>query len=181
MQKLRFLHERDFADFNIGFDNFHTTHSSENKELTQAIYLRLKENNHIFEKTIKQAFDPEKNMFLPDRYVKGTCPRCKSPDQNGDNCEVCGATYTPTELINPISVLSGATPIQKESTHFFFNLLHFEPMLQDWLSQGHLQAEVANKLQEWFAQGLEAWDISRDAPYFGFEFSVRLINIFTSG
>ncbi len=167
--QMKTLHEDDFAKFNIAFDNFYTTHSDENKALTEKLYLKLKANNHIFEKNIKHAFDPEKNMFLPDRYVKGECPRCHAKDQHGDNCEVCGATYAPTELINPVSVLSGATPIEKESTHYFFNLLHFESMLHEWLKQGHLQTQVANKLQEWFGEGLQAWDISRDAPYFGFE------------
>jgi methionyl-tRNA synthetase len=167
--QIKVLHERDFNEFNIAFDNFYTTHSEENKQLTEHIYLRLKEHKHIFEKTIKHAFDPEKNMFLPDRYVKGECPRCHAKDQYGDSCEVCGATYAPTDLINPVSVLSGATPIEKESVHFFFNLPEFEDFLKQWLDQDHLQSEVANKLQEWFTAGLQAWDISRDAPYFGFE------------
>ncbi len=167
--QIKTLHERDFADFNIGFDNFHTTHSSENKQLTEEIYLRLKDNHYIFQKTIKQAFDPEKNMFLPDRYVKGECPRCHAQDQYGDNCEACGATYSPTDLLNPKSALSGATPIEKESTHFFFDLPQFEDMLRTFLASGHLQTEVRNKLNEWFAAGLHPWDISRDAPYFGFE------------
>ncbi|MFA6037697.1 MAG: methionine--tRNA ligase [Legionellales bacterium] len=167
--QIKVAHEKDFNDFKIAFDNFHTTHCEENKQLTEHIYLRLKEHKHIFEKTIKQAFDPEKNMFLPDRYVKGECPRCHAKDQYGDNCEVCGATYSPTDLINPVSALSGATPIEKESTHFFFDLPQFETMLREWLNEGHLQDEVRNKLNEWFEAGLQAWDISRDAPYFGFE------------
>ncbi|MGA2654919.1 MAG: methionine--tRNA ligase [Gammaproteobacteria bacterium] len=167
--QIKVLHERDFNEFNIAFDNFYTTHSEENKQLTDHIYLRLKEHQHIFEKNIKHAFDPEKNMFLPDRYVKGECPRCHAKDQYGDSCEVCGATYAPTDLINPVSVLSGATPIEKESIHFFFNLPEFEALLRTWLNDGHLQDEVRNKLQEWFEAGLQAWDISRDAPYFGFE------------
>jgi methionyl-tRNA synthetase len=167
--QIKISHERDFAEFNISFDNFYTTHSEENKQLTQEMYERLKANQYIFQKNIKQAFDPEKNMFLPDRYVKGECPRCHSADQYGDNCEVCGATYSPTDLLNPISALSGARPIEKESTHFFFDLPQFESMLREWLSVDHLQQEVTHKLQEWFTEGLQAWDISRDAPYFGFE------------
>lgn len=169
IEQSQIANERDFADFNIAFDNFYTTHSLENKSLTENVYQRLKSRDFIFEKSIKQAFDPEKNMFLPDRYVKGECPRCHSLDQYGDNCEVCGATYSPTDLINPVSALSGATPIEKESKHFFFDLPQFESLLKEWLTQGHLQSEVSHKLQEWFTQGLQAWDISRDAPYFGFE------------
>jgi methionyl-tRNA synthetase len=162
-------HEKDFADFHIAFDNFHSTHSEENRELSSLIYTRLKDNRHIANRSITQAFDPEKELFLADRYIKGTCPKCKAEDQYGDNCEVCGATYSPTELINPKSVISGATPIEKESEHFFFKLPEFEAFLKDWTRAGHLQDEVANKLAEWLDSGLQEWDISRDAPYFGFE------------
>lgn len=162
-------HMADFAGFNISFDNYHSTHSQENRELSQGIYTKLKENGFIKSRTISQLFDPDKKMFLPDRFVKGTCPKCKTPDQYGDNCEVCSATYSPTELINPRSTVSGATPILKESEHFFFDLPSFESMLKNWISSGSLQQEVANKMQEWFEAGLQQWDISRDAPYFGFE------------
>ncbi len=162
-------HERDFADFLIQFDNFHSTHSDENRELSAEIYRRLKNNGHISSRNITQAFDPEKELFLADRYIKGTCPKCKAEDQYGDNCEACSATYSPTELINPKSVISGATPIEKESEHFFFRLPEFQSFLQEWTRAGHLQTEVANKLAEWLDTGLQEWDISRDAPYFGFE------------
>ena len=162
-------HEKDFADFMIEFDNFHSTHSAENKELSELIYTRLVENNHIASRSITQAYDPEKEIFLADRYIKGTCPKCKAEDQYGDNCEVCGATYSPTDLINPKSAISGATPIEKESEHFFFKLPEFTAFLKDWTRAGHLQTEMANKLSEWLDAGLQEWDISRDAPYFGFE------------
>ncbi|MCI7354473.1 MAG: methionine--tRNA ligase [[Actinobacillus] rossii] len=162
-------HYADFCGFNISFDNYHSTHSDENRELSEMIYTRLKENGFIKSRTISQLFDPEKSMFLPDRFVKGTCPKCKAEDQYGDNCEVCSATYSPTELINPRSAVSGATPVVKESEHFFFDLPSFETMLKEWNRSGALQSEVANKMQEWFDSGLQQWDISRDAPYFGFK------------
>ncbi|OOF66791.1 methionine--tRNA ligase [Rodentibacter sp. Ppn85] len=162
-------HIRDFAGFNISFDNYHSTHSEENKQLTAEIYNKLKSNGFIKSKVIAQLYDPEKNMFLPDRFVKGTCPKCKAEDQYGDNCEVCASTYSPMDLINPRSAVSGATPIVKESEHFFFDLPAFENMLQEWTRSGSLQSEIANKMQEWFESGLQQWDISRDAPYFGFE------------
>ena len=162
-------HQTDFAGFDISYDNYHSTHSDENRELSELIYTRLKENGFIKNRTISQLYDPEKGMFLPDRFVKGTCPKCKSPDQYGDNCEVCGATYSPTELINPQSVVSGATPVMRDSEHFFFDLPEFSQMLRAWTRSGALQEQVANKMQEWFESGLNQWDISRDAPYFGFE------------
>lgn len=162
-------HEKDFAEFLVNFDNFHSTHSEENRELSEMIYGRIKDNGHIASRKITQAFDPEKELFLADRYVKGTCPKCKAEDQYGDNCEVCSATYSPSELINPKSVISGATPIEKDSEHFFFKLPEFQEFLKDWTRAGHLQDEVANKLAEWLDSGLQEWDISRDAPYFGFE------------
>ena len=161
--------QRDFADFNIKFDNYHSTHSQENKEFSELIYNRLNDAGHIKKHTISQLFDPEKGIFLPDRFVTGTCPTCKSEDQNGDSCDACGATYSPTELINPRSVMSGAEPILKDSEHYFFDLPAFEGMLKEWLHSGTIQQEMANKLDEWFADGLQQWDISRDAPYFGFE------------
>ncbi|MEI5638499.1 MULTISPECIES: methionine--tRNA ligase [unclassified Pseudoalteromonas] len=161
--------QRDFADFNIEFDNYHSTHSEENRELSELIYTRLDDKGYIKKRTISQLFDPEKHIFLPDRFVTGTCPTCKAEEQNGDSCDVCGATYSPTELIEPKSVMSGATPILKDSEHYFFDLPAFEDMLKSWLRSGSLQSEMANKLDEWFADGLQQWDISRDAPYFGFE------------
>lgn len=162
-------HQKDFAGFDISFDNYHSTHSDENRKLASHIYLELKKNGFISSRTISQLFDPEKEMFLPDRFVKGTCPKCKSEDQYGDNCDNCGETYSPTELINPKSAVSGATPVMKDSEHFFFDLPQFESMLKEWTRSGSLQAETANKMQEWFESGLQQWDISRDAPYFGFE------------
>ncbi len=162
-------HEQSYAGFNIGFDNFHSTHSAENQQYSGLIYERLKANGHIATRSVTQAFDPEKNLFLADRYVKGTCPKCKADDQYGDNCEKCGATYSPMDLINPKSAISGSTPIEKDSEHFFFKLPEFTDFLKNWTRNGHLQEEVANKLAEWLDSGLKEWDISRDAPYFGFE------------
>jgi methionyl-tRNA synthetase len=162
-------HEADFAAFNVAFDNYHSTHSPENHELSTMIYGRLKANGHIATKSITQAYDPEKQLFLADRYIKGTCPKCKTEDQYGDNCEKCGATYSPMDLINPKSAISGATPVAKDSEHFFFTLPEFSDFLKGWTRAGHLQDEVANKMAEWLDAGLQAWDISRDAPYFGFE------------
>ncbi len=162
-------HEADFADFNIGFDNYYSTHSEENKAFASSIYLKLRDGGHISTRTIKQAYDPEANMFLPDRFIKGSCPKCNSPDQYGDNCEVCGATYAPTELKNPVSAVSGVTPIEKDSEQYFFKLSDFGDMLKQWLHAGHVQSEIANKLSEWLDEGLQDWDISRNAPYWGFE------------
>jgi len=167
-------HRADFAAFHVAFDNYYTTHSDENRELAETIYRRLRDAGHIDRRTITQAYDPEEGMFLPDRFIKGTCPRCGAADQYGDNCEVCGATYDYHELKDPVSVISGARPVEKDSEHFFFKLGDFEAMLREWLhpditAPRHVQAEVANKLNEWFEVGLADWDISRDAPYFGFE------------
>lgn len=160
----------DFANFLISFDEYYTTHSPENKEFSSLIYQRLKERGDISVRTIQQAFDSTKQMFLPDRYVKGNCPRCQASDQYGDNCEVCGATYTPNELIDPVSTLSGTTPTQKESVHYFFKLANYQAFLSDWLqSDNHVSKPIQNKLMEWFQDSLREWDISRDAPYFGFE------------
>jgi methionyl-tRNA synthetase len=161
-------HRADFDDFHVGFDNYHSTHSDENRELSELVYQRHFDAGHITTRTITQAFDPEKQMFLPDRFIKGECPRCGAADQYGDNCEACGATYSPTELKNAVSAVSGATPVEKDSLHYFFKLADFEPMLRDWTTAGHLQGEVSNKLNEWFEDGLREWDISRDEPYFGF-------------
>jgi methionyl-tRNA synthetase len=162
-------HERDFADFHIRFDNYYTTHSPENRELSGLIFKRNEEAGFIVEKEITQLYDPEKGMFLADRFVRGTCPSCKAEDQYGDNCEVCGATYGPAELIDPWSVVSGATPVEKQTTQLFFDLPRFENLLRTWTRSGALQEGVANKLQEWLDAGLQPWDISREAPYFGFE------------
>jgi methionyl-tRNA synthetase len=166
--EIRQSHEKDFAAFGIHYDTYHTTHSPENQDLASAIYAKLQARGDIVTKSISQAYDPVKNMFLPDRYVKGTCPKCGATDQYGDNCEACGATYAPTDLLNAVSAISGATPIEKESEHYFFDLPRYEQLLKEWTRRGHLQTEVANKLDEWFAAGLKQWDISRDAPYFGF-------------
>ncbi|MBB1274013.1 methionine--tRNA ligase [Psychromonas sp. SR45-3] len=162
-------HEKDFEGFNISFDNYHSTHSEENKALSSQMYLALRDNGYITKKVVSQLYDPEKEMFLPDRFVKGTCPKCKAEDQYGDNCDVCGATYSPAEMINPKSVVSNATPVMKDTENLFFDAPQFQEMLVEWTKSGALQTEVANKLSEWFESGLKAWDITRDAPYFGFE------------
>jgi methionyl-tRNA synthetase len=161
-------HEQDSAGFLIAFDNYYTTHSEENREITNSVYQRLQQNGDIETKTIEQAFDESANMFLPDRYIKGTCPHCSAHDQNGDNCENCGATYSPTDLLNPISTVSGNTPTQKMSEHYFFRLDKYTTILKTW-GQKNLQSEITNKLKEWFDSGLKPWDISRDDPYFGFK------------
>jgi methionyl-tRNA synthetase len=171
---IRAGHEADFGDFHFSFDHYHTTHSDENRELASLIYTRLRDGGCIARRNIQQLFDPEKQMFLPDRYIKGTCPKCGTPDQYGDNCENCGATYAPTDLINPYSVMSGATPVLRGSEHYFFELGKFESLLRDWFAgkftEGKPVADsgVAAKLREWLDGGLKDWDISRDAPYFGF-------------
>ena len=171
---IRAGHEADFADFHFSFDHYHTTHSEENRELASLIYTRLRDGGYIARRSIEQLFDPEKEMFLPDRYIKGVCPNCGTPDQYGDNCEHCGATYAPTDLINPYSVMSGATPVLRDSEHYFFELGKFEGLLRDWFAGKFTGGKpVANsgvvaKLMEWLDGGLKDWDISRDAPYFGF-------------
>lgn len=162
-------HTADFADFLVNFDNYHSTHSAENKYFSELIYQRLKDAGHISTRSVTQYFDPEKQMFLADRFIKGTCPKCDAEDQYGDNCEKCGATYEPTDLKDPRSAISGATPILKDSKHFFFRLQDFSDMLKAWTRSGTLQDAVANKIAEWLDSGLHEWDISRDAPYFGFE------------
>ena len=167
--KVHTEHKQDFDEFLVEFDNYHSTHSEENRELASSIYKALKTNGKITSKTIEQYFDPVKNMFLPDRFIKGECPKCNAKDQYGDSCEVCGATYNPTELINPFSAVSGAAPVRKETEHYFFKLSECEAFLKDWTRSGTLQNEAANKMGEWFGNGLNDWDISRDAPYFGFE------------
>ena len=162
-------HSADFAAFLVDFDNYYSTNAPENKELSQSIYKKLKANGKIATKTIEQFYDPIKKMFLPDRFIKGECPKCHAKDQYGDNCEACGATYNPTELINAYSAVSGAPPIRKETEHYFFKLSECESFLKEWTRSGTLQGEAANKMGEWFENGLNDWDISRDAPYFGFE------------
>jgi methionyl-tRNA synthetase len=162
-------HTADFNEFLVEFDNYYSTNAPENKELSQSIYIKLKASSKIATKTIEQFYDPVKNMFLPDRFIKGECPKCHAKDQYGDSCEVCGATYNPTELINAYSAVSGAVPVRKETEHYFFKLSECEQFLKDWTRSGTLQGEAANKMSEWFENGLNDWDISRDAPYFGFE------------
>jgi methionyl-tRNA synthetase len=162
-------HKRDFDGFHIDFDNYYSTHSKENDELARGIYKKLRDAGLIDVRAIEQYYDPVKEMFLPDRFIKGTCPKCGAPDQYGDNCEVCGSTYSPTDLKDPYSVVSGAKPIRKTSDHHFFKLGKQEAFLKQWTQSGTLQPEAANKMAEWFAAGLADWDISRDAPYFGFE------------
>ena len=162
-------HERDFAGFHVAFDNYYSTHSDETRRFAETIYETLKRNGLIESRSIEQYYDPVKAMFLPDRFIKGECPKCHAKDQYGDSCEACGATYSPTDLINPYSAVSGAAPVRKESVHYFFKLGLCEDFLKTWTRAGHLQDEAANKMAEWFEAGLNDWDISRDAPYFGFE------------
>jgi methionyl-tRNA synthetase len=159
----------DFAAFGIGFDNYYTTHSEENRRLTVRMYEALSKAGYMTRRSVRQAYDEKAGMFLPDRFVKGTCPICRTPDQYGDSCENCSGTYTPLDMIDPVSVVTGTRPVARESDHIFFRLGDFEPMLRVWTRSGALQPEVANKLEEWFEAGLRDWDISRDAPYFGFE------------
>ncbi len=168
IEQIRVEHENDFKRFLIAHDNFYSTHSEENRRLCEGIYTRLFEGGYIFTRDVEQLFDPERKLFLADRFVKGECPRCGSDDQYGDNCEVCGATYDATDLKNPRSLISGATPVLASSKHYFFDLPQFSDMLKKWVFSGTLQPEVANKLAEWLDSGLKPWDISRDAPYFGF-------------
>jgi methionyl-tRNA synthetase len=162
-------HQDDFARFGVGFDNYHSTHSAENRHFSELIYTRLRDKGHIATRDIEQMYDPVKGLFLADRFIKGTCPKCKTDDQYGDNCEACGATYTPAELIDPVSAISGATPEVRSSTHYFFKLPDFADFMQGWINDGHVQPQIRNKLLEWFESGFNEWDISRDAPYFGFE------------
>lgn len=159
---------RDFADFGVDFDNYHTTHSAENEALTVEIYNALKDAGDIYTKTIEQAYDEQEGMFLPDRFVRGTCPFCGTEDQYGDHCENCSKTYSPADLIDPISVLSGTTPVKRDSEHYFFKLSEYEDRLKAWMKSADLDKNVVAKLKEWFEAGLRDWDISRDAPYFGF-------------
>lgn len=168
IEDVRQAHMRDFADVGIAFDHYHSTHSPENQRLAETIYTRLKAGGHIAQRTVRQLFDPERQMFLPDRYIKGECPKCGATDQYGDNCEVCGAAYAPTDLKNPRSVVSGAVPELRDSEHYFFKLGDFQGFLQGWLDGKVAHSAIRAKLREWFEAGLKDWDISRDAPYFGF-------------
>ena len=168
-ERIRSEHQRDFADFRISFDYFHSTHSDENRQLAEYFYRMLRDAGHIERTSVRQPYDSVKQMFLPDRFVRGTCPRCGTTDQYGDNCEACGATYGPADLGNPVSALSGTKPEWRESEHYFFKLADFSDMLKQWTRSGSLQEEAVNKLDEWLQIGLLPWDISRDAPYFGFE------------
>src|SRR6056300_75159 len=162
-------HLKDSSGFLISFDEYYSTHSEENRLWSETIFNRLNQAGHISIREITQAYDQEKGLFLADRFIKGTCPRCKADDQYGDNCEACGATYSPADLIDPVSALSGTTPVNRESDHIFFQLSHFTDLLSEWVSGEQLQSAIANKLREWIDAGLQDWDISRDAPYFGFE------------
>ncbi|MBE9548136.1 MAG: methionine--tRNA ligase [Proteobacteria bacterium] len=169
IEKMNHEHQQDFKGFNLSYDNFSSTHSDYNREMVANIYGRLKDAGYISTRTITQLYDEEEGMFLPDRFIRGTCPKCGTEDQYGDNCESCGSHYAPTDLIEPRSVVSGSRPVLRESEHYFFKLAAFEDELKEWLNSGALQSEVVNKLAEWFEDGLRDWDISRDAPYFGFE------------
>jgi methionyl-tRNA synthetase len=169
IERMHKEHLQDFTDFGVAFDNYYSTHSEENRYFAETIYTRLRDAGHIRTRVIKQAYDPKAEMFLPDRFIKGECPNCGTADQYGDNCENCGATYAPTDLKNPISVVSGETPIERDSEQYFFKLEDFEDMLKSWTRAGHIQTEIANKMDEWLDEGLKDWDISRNAPYWGFE------------
>jgi methionyl-tRNA synthetase len=169
IEGVRVEHHRDFKDFLVDFDIYYSTHSAENRELSSYIYQRLQQADKIATRSITQLYDPERQLFLSDRFIKGTCPKCKAENQYGDNCEVCASTYAATDLIDPRSTISGATPIPKDSVHYFFKLPEFTAMLKDWTRSGTLAPSIANKLAEWLDGGLQEWDISRDAPYFGFE------------
>jgi methionyl-tRNA synthetase len=169
IERMHKEHLQDFTDFGVAFDNYYSTHSEENRFFAEYIYTQLREAGHIRTRVISQAYDPKAEMFLPDRFIKGECPNCGAADQYGDNCENCGATYAPTDLKNPLSVVSGETPIEKDSEQYFFKLEDFEDMLKAWFDAGHVQTEIANKMNEWLEEGLNDWDISRNAPYWGFE------------
>ena len=169
IDEMKVSHEQDIKGFLLSPDNFHTTHSTENREIAELIYKKLRDAGLIIKRTIKQLYDPERDMFLPDRYVKGLCPNCKSPEQYGDNCEICSATYDATELLEPWSVVSGATPELRDSEQYFFALSQYNDMLREWTRSGALQSEIANKLRDWLDDGLQDWDISRNSPYWGFE------------
>lgn len=169
IERMSVEHQRDFADFGIEFDHYGSTDSPENHALVRSFYERLRDGGHVTTRTIQQFFDPDREMFLPDRFIRGTCPRCKTPDQYGDSCDNCGSTYAPKDLIDPVSVVSGVRPVERDAEHKFLKLGDFESELRRWLTEHELQSEVVNKLDEWFEEGLRDWDISRDEPYFGIE------------
>lgn len=169
IEQQRKAHLEDYHGFAISFDNYYSTHSEYNREFSESVYRKCREGGHIIEKEITQAYDPEKELFLSDRFIRGTCPKCSAEDQYGDNCEQCGANYNPLELINPHSVLSGTAPIERESLHYFFAVTNFKETIVNWLDTALIQVPVRAKLSEWLDAGLKDWDISRDAPYFGFE------------
>ena len=169
IDRLETEHRRDFSAFSIDFDQYHSTHSPENRFFAEQFYSRLEEKGHVTTRRVTQFYDPQREIFLADRYIKGTCPSCASENQNGDNCDVCGAVYQPRDLIDPISAITGARPIERDSEHYFIKLGDFESVLREWVTPDRLQSEVVNKLEEWFEEGLRDWDISRDEPYFGFE------------
>ena len=169
IERMHAEHLRDFTDFGVDFDNYYSTHSEENRYYSEYIYTQLRDAGHIRTRVISQAYDPKAEMFLPDRFIKGECPNCGTPDQYGDNCENCGATYAPTDLKNAVSVVSGEPPVERDSEQYFFKLEDFSDMLKAWFAAGHVQTEIANKMHEWLDEGLQDWDISRNAPYWGFE------------
>ncbi|MFA6282095.1 MAG: methionine--tRNA ligase, partial [Candidatus Omnitrophota bacterium] len=162
-------HLRDFKAFSISFDNYYSTNSEENQKLCEYIYLEAKSKGAIYEKEIEQYYCEHDGIFLPDRMIKGVCPVCKANEQYGDNCEACSATYDPTQLISPYCAICGAKPIRKKSIHYYFKLSAFADKLEKWIAEDHVRQEIKNKLKEWFEQGIKDWDISRDAPYFGFK------------
>jgi methionyl-tRNA synthetase len=168
VQKMSDLHEKDFQEFGLSYDHYSSTHSETNRAEVETIWQRLKEGGYTATKTISQFYDEKEGMFLPDRFIRGTCPKCKTEDQYGDACESCGTTYSPTDLINPRSAVTDTTPVMKDSEHYFVRLSAFETELRDWIKSGKLQSEVVNKMNEWFEDGLRDWDVTRDAPYFGF-------------
>ncbi len=169
VERMNREHQRDFRAFGLSYDHYSSTHGDANREMVETIYLRLKAGGFVKKKTVSQYYDEHGGMFLPDRFIRGTCPKCGAGDQYGDSCESCGSTYAPTDLINPRSVISGSRPVMRESEHYFVHLGAFEDDLQTWMNSGRMQPEVVNKMKEWFKDGLRDWDISRDAPYFGFE------------
>jgi len=162
-------HQQDFRDFGLSYDHYSSTHSDANRDEVETIWARLKAGGFVTQKTISQFYDEQEGMFLPDRFIRGTCPKCATEDQYGDSCESCGSTYSPTDLVNPRSAVSGTEPVMRDSEHFFVKLADFEDQLQVWMNSGAMQPEVVNKMSEWFTDGLRDWDVTRDEPYFGFQ------------
>ncbi len=169
IERMNEEHRRDFRDFGLSYDHYSSTHSPVNRKLVETIYARLTEGGFTDHRPISQFYDEQEGMFLPDRFIRGTCPKCDAEDQYGDSCEACGSTYAPTDVVNPRSAVSGTAPVMRESEHYFVRLGEFQDELQAWMNSGAMQPEVVNKMNEWFADGLRDWDITRDAPYFGFE------------